>query len=137
MILLKTLVSSIEVKEENKENGDLKNDFKINAEVNFMKSLLDLVKSGEDITIKKLIFNRKDIVFESDVIAIEPDTQKKAILKEKVKKDCYNAISIIEIHEYVKGHTKEKKEIIPKVIDGKDVLSESRILNKNRNLNIK
>ena len=136
---MKTLSSNIEVTEDVKANGNLKEDFKLNAQVNFMKSLMDEVKNGLDITIKKLVFKRQNIEVSTDVQVIDPDTQKKSILKEKVTKDCYNCICVLDIHEYVPGYVKKiDTELKPKVINGKDIISqESRIPAKNTNLKIK
>lgn len=118
---MKTLSLNVEIKEENKDNGKLKDDFKLNAEVNFMKTLLDFVKEGNDITIKKLKFSEQKITFYNKVEAIDPDTQKKSILKEKVQKDCYNCTSIINLHKYVKLPNKQvRTDLIPAMkLDGK------------------
>jgi hypothetical protein len=116
---MKTLSLNVEVKDENKENGKLKDDFKLNVEVNFMKTILDYIKEGKDITINKIICSEKKMNFTTDVEVIDTDTKEKKILKEPIKKDVYNCICLITSHEYVKMDSKKSRDyLIPTMKKG-------------------
>ena len=107
---MKTLSLNVEIKDENKENGKLKDDFKLNVEVNFMKTILDYIKKGNDITINKIIFSETKMNFTTDVEVIDTDTKEKKILKEPIKKDVYNCTGVITSHEYVKLDSKKSRD---------------------------
>lgn len=124
---MNTMSLNVEIKEENKENGKLKDDFKLNVEVNFIKTLLDFVKSGEDITISKLFFSEQIVEVEEDVEVIDSDTKEKKILKEKIKKNCYNCTGLIKIHKYVEAiPNRPRTELKPKMIKDKKITSIKR-----------
>lgn len=119
---MKTMSFNVEIKEENKEDGKLKDDFKLNAEVNFMKSILDLIKEGEDLTILNLLYGERQIEVETDVEVIDPDTKEKKILKDKVKKDCYSCTGLLRTHEYKQGQTKSPvNELTPTMLKDKKI----------------
>lgn len=119
---MNTLTLNVEIKEENKDNGKLKDEFKLNVQVNFIKNILDLIKSGEDITIEKIGFMEGLVETSEDVEVIDPDTKEKKILKDKVKKNCYNAIGLIKMHKYVKLESnKPSTELRPQMVANKKI----------------
>lgn len=113
---MKTLSLNVEIKDTDKEDNKLKDGFKFNVEVNFMKTILDFVKQGNDITIEALLFSERFITVDEDIEVIDPETKEKKILKDKVKKNCYNCTGLIKTHEYKKvPPNKPSTEIRPQI----------------------
>jgi DNA-dependent RNA polymerase auxiliary subunit epsilon len=116
---MKTLSLNVEIKDEDKENGKLKDKFKFNVEVNFMKTILDYIKKGNDITINKLIYSERIMNFKTNVEVIDPDTKEKKILKDIIKKNVYNCSCIVTSHKYVKLESNKSRDyLIPAMKKG-------------------
>lgn len=116
---MKTLSLNVEIKDTDKEDNKLKDEFKFNVEVNFMKTILDFVKEGNDITISHLQFSKKVIEVDEKVEVVNPDTKDKKILNDKIKKDCYNCTGLLEVHKHIILQAfKPRTDIKPRMTKG-------------------
>lgn len=94
---MKTLSMDYEIKEKDKKDGLLDEVFKNNAEASFGKMIMDFVKQGNELIIKKVINGEVVTEVEEDVEAVDSVTGETTIVKEKIKKDAYNCTALVQV----------------------------------------
>jgi hypothetical protein len=125
---MNTITQNFKIKEKDKNGDKLKDEFILNCEALFAKSILDLVKEkGNEITIKKVLYSRQNIEEEENIIVNDEGKQK--IVKDKKKIDCYNCTALIQILKITDNTFRNNKRCIRSL--------ESRVsLNSNNEISI-
>lgn len=102
---MQSLSINFEVKDTDKKDGVLTDDFKISATGTFGKAILDLVMEGYEVTVKKVQFNEQTIEVEEDLIVVDENGKEKTV-KEKTNKDAYVAVATLDIISRTINNTK-------------------------------
>lgn len=91
-----TVSINYEIKEKDKTDGILSDEFKINSKANFALALIKLVEEGTEIKISSVNFKEQVLEVEETVEA-EDENGKTEKLTKKVKKDAYVCTAICQI----------------------------------------
>lgn len=93
---MQSLSINFEVKDKDKTDGVLTDDFKTSAIGTFGKAILDLVMEGYEVSVKQVQFNEQTIEVEEDLIVADEEGNEIPV-KEKIKKDAYVATATLDI----------------------------------------
>lgn len=95
---MKTLSQNFIIEESHKDgDGNLTQANKNNFEASFGKLILDFISEGYTVRLSNFKTSEQDVTFEEDVVAVDGETGKESIVKEKVVKPCYNCTCLIHV----------------------------------------
>lgn len=117
-----TLSINFEIKESNKTDGVLTDDFKNNSMATFGKLLMDYLMEGNEIRLSKASTQETVETIEVDGIVIDDETGEETTVKQKKETEVYNITVNIQVEKViVNGHKKcvKRKNPIISVSDGK------------------